>query len=331
MHHERTLLAIEILEHEVISLRSPTGIGTRSAGCRQLAIVTSAIYLLDVVPFSQLGINCVRTIILYTDLVLISLLGRNQDNTVGSTATIEGRGSRTFQYGHRLDIVWIDGRDTITEVITAAFASTAKVCIIQRHTIHHIERLVVACHFCITTKEYTGRTRSTTSGVLHYETSHLTRKRIDDIGFLRLGEFLTLHFLQSIAEGLAVSFDTEGGDNHLIQGLTILMHRDFHAISSFHGHRLVTDIAHFERSSRLAIQRKVTIHIGNGTVGCTGHLHASANQGFASGIHHCTLDALVLLNAHRSIVHLGSENGRSRHPHQTCTEQAEKHSFLSHN
>ena len=248
-----------------------------------------------------------------------------------STATIEGRGCRTFQYGHRLDVIRIDGRDTITEVITTTFTSTAKVGIIQRHTIHHVKRLVIACHFCITTKKHAGRTRSTASGVLHNETSHLTRKRVDDVGFLRLGKFLTFNLLQAIAQSLAVALDTKGGNNDLIQGLTILLHRDFHAISSFHGHRLVTDVAHFERCSRLAVQRKVTIYIGNGTVGCTSHLHASANQGFASGIHHCTLDALVLLNAHRCIVHLGSENGRSRHPHQTCTEQAEKHSFLSHN
>ena len=308
MHQERTLLAIEILEHEVIGLRSPTGIGTRGAGCRKLAIVASTIYLLDVVPFSQLCIDSIRTIVLHGNPILLRLLGRNQDNTMGSTATIEGRGSRTFQYAHRLDVVRVDGRDTITEVITATFAGAAKVCIIQRHTIHHVERLVVACHFCITTKEHAGRTRSTACGVLHNETSHLTRERVDDVGFLRLGEFLTLHFFQAIAEGLAVSFDAEGGDNYLIQDLTILLHRDFHTISSFHGHRLVTDVAHFERSSRPAIQGKVTIQICNGTIGCTNHLHACTNQGFASDIHHSTLDALVLLNAHSSIVHLGSED-----------------------
>ena len=37
--------------------------------------------------------------------ILLRLLGRNQDNTMRSTATIEGRGSRTFQYAHRLDVV----------------------------------------------------------------------------------------------------------------------------------------------------------------------------------------------------------------------------------
>ena len=174
MHHEWTLLAIEILEQEIIGLRSPTGIGTRGTGCRQLAIVTSAIYLLDVVPLSQLCIDSERTIVLYTNLILRRLLGRNQDNTMRSTATIEGRGSRTFQYAHRLDVVRVDGRDTITEVIATSFASAAKVSIIQRHTIHHIERLVVACHFRITTEKHTGRTRSTASGVLHDETSHLT-------------------------------------------------------------------------------------------------------------------------------------------------------------
>ena len=174
MHHEWTLLAIEIFEHEVIGLRSPTGIGTRSARIRKFAIVASTIYLLDVVPFSQLSIDSIRTIVLHGNLILLRLLGRNQDNTMGSTATIEGRSSRTFQYGHRLDVVRIDGRDTITEVITTSFTSTAKVGIIQRHTIHHVERLVIACHFCITTKKHAGRTRSTASGVLHNETSHLT-------------------------------------------------------------------------------------------------------------------------------------------------------------
>ena len=174
VHQEWTLLAIEILEHEIIGLRSPTSIGTRGAGCRKLAIVASAIYLLDVVPLSQLGIDSVRTIVLHGNLILLRLLGRNQDNTVGSTATIEGRGSRTFQYGHRLNIIRVDGRDSITQIITATFTSTAKVCIIQRHTIHHVERLVVACHFCITTKEHAGRTRSTASRILHDETSHLT-------------------------------------------------------------------------------------------------------------------------------------------------------------
>ena len=174
MHHEWTFLAIEILEHEVIGLRSPTGVRTRSAGCRKLAIVASAIYLLDVVPLSQLGIDSERTIVLHGNLILLRLLGRNQDNTMGSTATIESRSSRTFQYGHRLDVVRIDGRDTITEVITTSFTSTAKVGIIQRHTIHHVERLVIACHFCITTKKHAGRTRSTASGVLYNKTSHLT-------------------------------------------------------------------------------------------------------------------------------------------------------------
>ena len=136
----------------------------------------STIYLLDVVPFSQLCIDSERTIVLHGNLILLRLLGRNQDNTMGSTATIEGRSSRTFQYGHGLNIIWINGRDTITEVITTGLARTAKVGIIQRHTIHHVKRLVIACHFCITTKKHAGRTRSTASGVLYHKTSHLTRK-----------------------------------------------------------------------------------------------------------------------------------------------------------
>ena len=98
MHLEWTLLTIKVLEHEVIGLRSPTGIGARSARIRKLAIVASAINLLDVVPLSQLCIDSERTIVLYTNLILRRLLGRNQDNTMRSTATIEGTLGRIYDY-----------------------------------------------------------------------------------------------------------------------------------------------------------------------------------------------------------------------------------------
>ena len=41
---------VEILYQEVIGLRAPAGIGSRSGGTRILPAIAHAIYLLDVVP-----------------------------------------------------------------------------------------------------------------------------------------------------------------------------------------------------------------------------------------------------------------------------------------
>ena len=50
-------------------------------GCRKLAIVASAIYLLDVVPLSQLGIDSIRTIVLHLSLIHIYVYKRQVQDT----------------------------------------------------------------------------------------------------------------------------------------------------------------------------------------------------------------------------------------------------------
>ena len=113
-------------------------------------------------------------------------------------ATVESRCGWTFEHGHGFDVVGVDGRDAVAEVI-AAFACTAKVGVVQRHTIHYIQRLVVAGHLGVTTEQHTCRTRCAASGVLYHETCHLTRERVDDIRLLCLGEVFALHLFEAIS------------------------------------------------------------------------------------------------------------------------------------
>ena len=89
-------------------------------------------------------------------------------------ATIQGGSGRTFQHGHVLDIVWVDSRNTITEVVTTLGACVAEVSIVQGHAVDNVQRLVIASHFGITTQQYAGRTGGTTGGVLYDQTGHLT-------------------------------------------------------------------------------------------------------------------------------------------------------------
>ena len=158
IHGKWTLNTIEILHHLVVGFRTPAAVGARGGCLTELTAVTHTVNLLDIIPHGILDVNGQRTIVFYTNLILLSFLCGDEDDTVRGTATIKGRGSRTFQHGHVFNIIGVDGRDTIAQVITTFSAGTAKVCIVEGHTIDDVERLVVACHLCVTTKHHTCRT-----------------------------------------------------------------------------------------------------------------------------------------------------------------------------
>ena len=176
IHGKWTLNTIEILHQLVVGFWSPAAISTRGGCLTKLTAITHTVGLLDIVPLGILGVDGQRAIIFYTYLVFLCLLGGDKNNTMRSTATVKGRGSRAFQHGHVLNIIGVDGRDTVTKVITAFGACAAKVGVVQGHTINYIQRLVVTCHFGITTQHHTGGTRSTASRILNHQTGYLTRE-----------------------------------------------------------------------------------------------------------------------------------------------------------
>ena len=148
----RTFHTIKILKHiGTIGFGSPAHVGIRHRIDGISTITAHTINLLDIIPFSQLGIKSHSSIVFHADFILIGFLGSDKDYTMTSTTTIKSRCSRSFQYRHALNIIGIYTGNTVTKVKTAISTGATKICIIQRHTVYHIQRLIITGHFRTTT------------------------------------------------------------------------------------------------------------------------------------------------------------------------------------
>ena len=75
--------------------------------------------------------------------LLLSTLGSNHNYTIGSAATIESGSGSTLKNGHTLHIIRVHHIGTVTKVVAVVKAiTTDDGSIVQRHTVHYIERLV---------------------------------------------------------------------------------------------------------------------------------------------------------------------------------------------
>ena len=261
-----TLHTIEIFQHVgAVGLWAPALVGIRHGIDAVLAVAAHAINLLGVVPFSQLGIEGQRAVVLHAHLVLVGLLGGDEDDAVAGAAAVEGRGSGAFEHRHRLDVVGVDAGDAVAEVETAVGPGAAEVGIVQRHAVDDIERLVVARHLGVTT-EYDARAAAGTACRLaDDESGNLTGERVDDIGLFGFLQLVAFYFAHAIAQGLALALDAEGCDDDLIEGFLVFLQDDGHAVVGFHGQRFVADVAHFQNGAWLDAQGEMAIEVSNGS------------------------------------------------------------------
>ena len=159
----------------MVGLGTPTHVGSCGGTGRVLAVVAHTVDFLNVVPLGKLGVDGKRTIVLDTKaLLVVGALGRDEDHTMGSAATVQCRSGRALEHGHALDVIGIDGRDAVTQVIATLNTGTTEVGVIQGHTVNNIQRLVITGHLGVTTQQHAGRTRSTASGLVNNKTGNLT-------------------------------------------------------------------------------------------------------------------------------------------------------------
>ena len=128
-----------VTEHRAIELRTPRTVLI-------VCLVTIPTHTEVVLELWQTehALPLQTTVVLNTDtLVFLTSLGGDQDDTVSSTATIEGRSSSTLQNGHVLNVVGVDSVGTVTEVITIVQAITCIHCRVGHgNTVDDIQRLV---------------------------------------------------------------------------------------------------------------------------------------------------------------------------------------------
>ena len=90
------------------------------------------------------GLHTVGGIEVYLQTALLSLLGGDDDDTIGCTGTIDGCRRSILQHSHALDIRWVDH----TEEVAAVTRDTT---LLQWHTIEHDKRVVAGIQRSTTT------------------------------------------------------------------------------------------------------------------------------------------------------------------------------------
>ncbi len=186
---------------------------------------------------------------------------------MAGAAAIEGRSRRTFKYRHAFNIVGINARYTVAEVVAARGSGTAEVGIVQGYTVNNIQGLIIACHFSAASQNYPGRSGGAACSLAYNQTGHTACHRVDDVGFLGFFKGIAFYFFQTIAESFPVALDTESGNHYFAEHLCALLQGDFHrSFRSLNLDRLAAYIADFQCRIRRYHQSEIAIDIGNNSI-----------------------------------------------------------------
>ena len=278
-----TLDAVEITKHvAAVGLRAPALVGVRYGVVGVGAVAAHAVDLLHVVPFGQLRVDGKRAVVLQAEVLLgIGPLRRDEDDAVAGPAAVERRGRGTLQYRHALDIVGVDARDAVAEVVSAVGAGAAVVRIVERHAVNDVERLVVAGHFGAASQNHARGARRAAGRLADHQTRDTSGQRVDDVGLLGLGEHLALDLVDTVSEGFALALDSEGRYDDLVEHLAVLVERDFEVGAVAHGDfgRFVAQIADRDCRPGVGLKLKLADGIGGRAVGGSLFNHAGSDDG----------------------------------------------------
>ena len=237
--------------------------------------------MLNVIPLAQLAVERERSVVLYAPfgIARIGFLRGDEDHTVARTATIQRRSSRTLQHRHRLDVIRVDGRDSVTQVITALGTCLAVTGVVHRHTVNDIQRLVVTRDLGVTTQHDARRTCSTTGRLLYYQSGHTTGHRRGSIRVAGFGQVITLDLAYLITQGFAVTLDTHSRYYHLGEHFRILLHQHAdHVRRDGDSLRSITHVGEHQLFALGSLDCKLTIHVGHRTTGGSFDQHSSPHQ-----------------------------------------------------
>ena len=219
-----------------------------------------------------------------------TLLGSNQDDTIGSLWAVEGCCGSSFQDTHAFDIIRVQVGDTVTAITVTCIGSTTDGCgslfvaaIQHRYTVNHIKGLVVSADRTAATNRHFGWAAQSgwTLGDLY--TCCFTGKSINHIRIFGAGQFVATYLLGWVGQGGFFFLDTHGGYDYLFQCHGFFLHLYVEILLSVYLYVLwmITDIGN--RKNRVAgyIKAEVAFHIGDATVCSTFLQYIGTDDGIA--------------------------------------------------
>ena len=252
-------------------------------------------------------------IIIYRSLRTRTTLCRNQDDTAGSTRTVDSSGRSIFQDRDRFDIRRRNGGHITTG-----------------DTIDHNHRALVVLQRRSTTEldlRATGYIARTGNDI---QTGYLTLQQVGSIAgntFVEVFFSHVSHRTGNLAARLGTVTDSH--DLAQVHNGRLELERDVVAPFDRFLDGVITNVRDLEnRAFRvLHFERIITVNVGNRTVGGTFHQDVGTDNRFAVLIHYTTLDSRSLRKD--STCHAERHQHRGRQ--QPRMFERGKHLFLSHN
>ena len=240
-----------------------------------------------------------------------TFLGSDEDDTIGSTATIDGGSGSILEDGESLNISRVDQRQGVRHTLDTV--------IIHSETIDDDERVVGSVERRTTTNTDGCSTTRGTAISRDIHTGDLTLNHI-----LRVGLHTFIHIIRfdsRYGTGSVVLLDnTITNNDHFIKELGILTHVDTHSGRSRQLLGLITHIRDRQFGTGLHIDSEITIEIGDSTVGCPHLKDGRTNNRFS----------IRLINDRTLYGNLRKCSYRAQHEHQRDGKRTKHIQILFH-
>ena len=245
----------------VVDAFERTPVVRRIARINRLFVHNHHIFLcVQHVRLTCLGLPAIVSIKRNLRLACLTALGGNQYHTVGSLCTVDSSRCGIFQHIDAFDIGRIQRGD-----ITA-------------YSINQIQRRSIS-HRTQTTDTYFHRFARLTRGRRNVHTRRLSLHRLQGAVGIHLRQRLAFHLHRGTGHQFLFLHAVTYYD-YFFQRLAILVHHNVQGtlVRNFHFLGYETDIREHQRLSGLHRYDVVPVQVGNGSIGCSFHLHADADK-----------------------------------------------------
>ena len=196
-----------------------TGTQSSSSGCRLHTVISLTVLILIIREFIRTTHVEIRRVLNAHTLLGTPLLGGDQYNTIGRLTAVKCSCRTSFQDGNAGNVIRVEVGNTITTVDVQRYGRRYRplIGIVDRHTIHHIKRLLVAIQRGVTPDDHTAGTAGTGIRLCRIHTCDLAGQRTPDIVHTTFRELPTLHLLDRITQTTTNLTHTKCRHHHIFQ------------------------------------------------------------------------------------------------------------------
>ena len=214
-----------------------------------------------------------------------ALLRGDDDDTVRTATTIDGRCRGVFQHRERLDIVGVHHRQRV--------GCTLHALSVHGQSVDHNQRVVRGFQRRATADADGGAAARGTTVAGHRHTCHLTREHVLGAGDETVVLLVGLDGRHTTGEVVLLGH-TITDDHHVFQHLRVVLERHHHIGCRADGCRLIAHVGHAERLALAGLHLEVSVEVAHHACLRADHTDGSSDDGFASGIFHMAFHSYQL-------------------------------------